>query len=199
MNSRDCTILLDPVGDASIPEGYLLVDTEVAFLQHAVSGKPLFVRGDKLCRWAERFYRGRAILTQEVFSPSRYLKRLCPDLTDEQAKELAQRMQKPGVPITSEWTLPDVLDALLPGGRWYERPSPSHAAWWLLWLEENPTSDAECVLLKQRALWWQNEAGSPLSQLYQAVDAAGAEVILRRWMRLPDTEPLPSDLPSFPG
>lgn len=49
--------LLDRHGDEIVPDGYVLVETEVAFLRNALDKQPLFVRGANLCDWAEIFYR----------------------------------------------------------------------------------------------------------------------------------------------
>ncbi len=198
MTNRCARILLDPACDAIVPDGYVPVDTEVAFLHHALSGQPLLVRGERLCRWAERFYRGRGIPTQEVSSPSHYLKHLCPALTDEQARHLVGRLPQSGAELGSDSKLVDVLYELFPEGRWHEPPSPSHAAWWLLWLDERHASDAERVLLQQMAIQWKHQAEPSLDQVYQAANAQTARELLRRWLRLPDTEALPDDIPPFP-
>lgn len=191
-------VLLDPVGDAIVPEGYQVVDTEVAFLQNAVLPKRLFIRGKWLCEWAERFYKGRGIECQKAMSPSRALQHICPHLTDEQARSLAEHLKENGRIPDPNWKVEDVLYRLFPEGRWFDPLSAEHAAWWLVWLKEKSFSSAEQVLLGQQSESWAQSAEPPLKKIYQTCDPALAEKLVEEWLCLVPRERLEGDLPPFP-
>lgn len=52
-------VLLDRQGDLPAPSGYHVIDSEVEFLRHATDDTSLLIRGERLCAWAEAFYRLR--------------------------------------------------------------------------------------------------------------------------------------------
>jgi hypothetical protein len=191
-------ILLDPVGDAIVPEGYTLVDTEVEFLRRALSSDRLFIRGESLCRWAERFYQGRHVSFRRVDSPSRTLRNLCPDLSEQHAIALANRLQQDGHIPDPRWKIVDVLARLYPQRLWLDPPSAKHAAEWLCWLEEvQPDEDVQ-VLLRQQAQMWREQAEEPLKSLYEAYDCERAEQLLKQWFSIEPRRDVPPDLPEFP-
>lgn len=192
-------ILLDPVGDAIVPEGYRVVDTEVAFLQHALCAERLFIRGKRLCEWAERFYGGRGIEFKHVESPSRTLQRICPELNEQQAQHLAERLIQDGHVPQRDWSIIDVLSRLHPEARWYDPLSVEHAAWWLLWLQETPINEAEQVLLRQQSGIWVQSAEELLKPIYEACDASSAQSLMEEWLCLAPHKQLDADLPSFPA
>ncbi len=191
-------ILLDTHGDAIVPDGYLVVDNEVAFLEHALCSERLFIRGKRLCEWAERFYRGRQIAYKEVASPSRTLQRICPQLSEEQAYHIARRLvQSIHVP-QNDWSVTDILSRLYPEARWYEPLSVEHAAWWLLWLQETSFSKAEQVLLSQQSRIWSERAEEQLRPIYEACNAETARCLMEEWLCLTQRTHLGHDLPPFP-
>jgi len=192
-------ILLDPVGDAIVPEGYTLVDTEVEFLRQALSSDRLFIRGESLCRWAERFYQGRDVSFRRVDSPSRTLRNICPDLSEPQAGSLAGKLVKSGRVPEHRWKIVDVLTGLYPEQSfWRDPPSLEHAARWLLWLNEvHPDEDVQ-VLLRHQAQMWREQAEDLLKSLYAAYDRKHAEQLLSEWFLLTARSYLLPDLPEFP-
>ncbi len=85
--------LLDRSGDARVPEGYTVIDSEVAFLAHAVDDGRWLIRGGRLCEWAETFLAGRRISWQEALSPCHAIQAAVPGLSPEQAAELFARLE----------------------------------------------------------------------------------------------------------
>ena len=68
------SIIFDPNSDAITPDGYTIIDTEMEFLKYATSGKSLFIRGHRLCDWAQAFFDSRRISYSEISSPAKRLK-----------------------------------------------------------------------------------------------------------------------------
>lgn len=198
MKSHPPHILLDKHGDAIVPEGYLVIDDEVAFLEHALRSERLFIRGKKVCEWAERFYRGRQIAYEEVASPSRTLQRICPQLSEEQAHHIALRLvQSKHVP-QNDWSVTDILSRLYPEARWHEPLSVEHAAWWLLWLQETSFSEAEQAVLRQQSYLWSDLTEERLQPVYRAYNAETARHLMEEWLCLTQRTHLGHDLPPFP-
>jgi hypothetical protein len=191
-------ILLDPVGDAIVPEGYRVVDTEVAFLQHALRPERVLIRGKRLCEWAERFYHGRKIECKQVDSPLRTLQQVCAQLSEEQARCLAERLLQGGHVPQSDWSITDVLFRLYPEARWHDRLSAEHAAWWLLWLQEVSLGEAEKVLLSHQSRTWADAAEEQLKPIYGAFDASAAQALMEEWLCLSPRVHLDANLPPFP-
>lgn len=198
----DTSILLDPHGDALVPKGYLLIDTEVAFLRHASGGGKLFIRGQRLCRWAERFFLGRAIQTREVFSPLRLLQKLCPRLLEEEARQVLQILRQHDIEPQQEWQVEHLLTALYGAERWHDPLTLEHSAWWLLWLEGHELTSAEQKLISQQAMLWHASAPEILKPLYTAQEQEQASDLIAQWLgmapkrSLPNLPPFPLDLPS---
>jgi len=65
------SIIFDPNSDAITPDGYTIIDTEMEFLKFATSGKSLFIRGHRLCDWAQAFFDSRRISYSEISSPAK--------------------------------------------------------------------------------------------------------------------------------
>ncbi len=198
MNEAGLEVLLDPVGDAQAPEGCTVIETEVEFLRHALRPHRLFIRGKELCRWAEQFYRGRGIPVRRIASPSCVLREICPELSEQQAKELVERLRQPGIDYL-QWQKPaDILALLYPNGRWYEPPSEEHSAWWLLWLEEVQISEAEQVVLREQASLWEQDAPEALKPMYEACEPHQAQEVLEAWLGLTSERSTGIQLPLFP-
>lgn len=198
MASHPPDIFLDTHEDAIVPEGCLVIDNEVAFLEHALRRERLFVRGKRLCEWAERFYRGRDIPCKTVASPVRTLQHICPQLSEEQARHIAQRLVQRGHVPQDDWIVTDILSRLYPKEGWYEPVSVDHAAWWLLWLQETSFGDAEEVLVREQSNLWSEQADERLRAIYEACNAEAARSLMEEWLCLTQRTHLGHDLPPFP-
>ncbi|GIV67866.1 hypothetical protein [Caldilinea sp.] len=191
-------VLFDSEGDLPAPPGYQVIESEVDFLRHALADTPLFIRGKRLCAWAESFYalRGRPCRHQE--SPSRALQRVFPELTQEQANALTRKMGMTALSFDQvspafvlERCYPD--DSLI----WQGDPSHQHAARWLLWLYAHRPDQAESVILRLFAQHLRQRAGDqPEAQIYQAVNDQQAKAWLDAWLGL--SEQVPVGLGEFP-
>jgi hypothetical protein len=176
-------ILLDPEGDLPAPQGVQVIESEVEFLRHAVSGQVLLIRGARLCQWAQDFYALRGVPTEIIESPRAALQRNF-SLSSEQARELAERIGREYL-SSQELSAVFILNTCFPadGNLWQDRPSPQHSARWLLWLLEHTPSEAEAVILKKFASEVEMRAGeSSIRELYRATDATQAETLLLRWL-----------------
>ncbi len=195
-------ILLDFEGDLPVPSDFILVETEVDFLRYATSGKNLLIRGKELCAWAEDFYSLRKVPVRMIESPSKVLRRVFPELTAEQAREVAQKIDKEFV-SPEEISVVFILDACFPTDYplWHGEPSLEHAARWLLWwLEHNPTQAEKIILEKFASILEQSVEDENVKSLYRATSAEQARTLLWRWLGAEEpfmrsTEEFPIELP----
>jgi hypothetical protein len=177
-------VWLDREGDLPVPPGFQLIETEVDFLRWALAQQPLLIRGWQLCAWAEAFYALRNQPVRVVESPRSVLRRVFPNLSSEQAEELAKKIGKEH--LSDEEISPVfVLTACFPNDfvLWQSAPSLQHAARWLLWLLEHDPSEAVSVILKKFASEMERQADeSPVGELYGATNATEAKKLLWRWL-----------------
>jgi hypothetical protein len=175
-------ILLDREGDLPAPTGVQVIESEVDFLRFVFKPQTLLIRGLKLCEWAESFYNLRGYPMRIVVSPSAALRQVFPELTTEQARELAEKIGKE-ILSTEELSTFLVLNACYPNDYqlWQGRPSREHAARWLLWLIENTPTEAEAVVLRKFTAQLEADDISN-SILYRASTSSQAEKILMGWL-----------------
>lgn len=177
-------ILLDRDGDAPIPEGYLLVASEVQFLRQATEPIALFIRGQTLCDWAERFYKSRKLAYRFVLSPTKELMNLCPDLTLEQAQAILHKLGDSFLTLERPLTVESLLQVFYPMDLWERQPSAQHAAEWLLWLDEQKPEQEVQPLLKVMGKHWTNSAPDEIKVFYGVHCADEACMLLEEWLGL---------------
>ncbi len=173
-------ILLDRNRDAIPPDGYLIIDSEMEFLNKAVSGLPLFIRGKRLCDWAQNFYNGRRIEYQEASSLVNILVETFPGLTNEQADFIVKYLEGKTLPM-NRVTACLVLCTCFPIPLWDGIPCKRHAAEWLLWLDEVEPVNAFQPILKVITNDWK-QIDPELSELYNVYDAQSARDLLIKWL-----------------
>lgn len=177
------TVLLDRTGEARTPNGYSVIETEVAFLRNATLGGRWLIKGQRLCEWAETFLAGRKVAWQEVLSPTAELQAAIPGLSQEHAAKLAARLTsrldelpRPLLPAT-------LANALYPSQLWNASPGRDHAAEWLLWLDNhNDCTTAEQQLLCVLAQQWRHQSPDEWKELYSVVTPEKAREILEQWL-----------------
>jgi hypothetical protein len=173
-------ILLDPDRNAIVPIGYLLIDTEKAFLENATSIGPMVIRGRHLCAWAEAFFSGRHISFTDACSPIRDLVGIFTGLNTEQAEYICNAIGDSLADI-GKISAPVILNACFPMPLWDSAPGKKHSAEWLLWLVDNEPNDAFHPILKAIADDWK-QASPSLSEIYQAQDSSSARVLIGKWL-----------------
>ncbi|WP_298009204.1 MULTISPECIES: hypothetical protein [Anaerolinea] len=177
-------IFLDRQGNLPATPNVHIIKTEVDFLQWATDDTPILIQGEKLCAWAEAFYRLRGQSFEYLESSSDALRKVFPGLTSLQAKELTEKLEQTTI-SPDQITPVFILNHCYPDDLWlwkYE-PSPEHAARWLIWLLEHTPTEAEAVILKKFASDMEMQAGeAPIKELYRATNAAQAETLLLRWL-----------------
>ncbi len=179
-------VLLDRQGDLPVPPGVHEIDSEVEFLRHATDGTPLLIRGERLCAWAEAFYRLRERPFRHQESLSAVLQRIFPALTENQAKSLAQRVGQSTVSpeqVSAEFVLRRCYPSEV--ALWQLAPSSEHAARWLEWLYSHEPDAAENVVLRAFTDLLAREAGqSPEAVAYNARNREQAKQLLHGWLGL---------------
>ncbi len=192
-------VLLDRQGDGNPPSAYLVVESEAQFLNTALSGRPLLVRGEALCRWAETFLRGRGTAYREIESPVAALRRACPALTVAQATELKAALGTNLDRISESLTVRGILQAVYPSGPWDLHPSRAHAARWLLWLADQLVAPYVSPLVTLQAERWASECDAAEEGLYGASNREAACRLLNDWLGLGEgADALMRELGPFP-
>lgn len=194
------SFLLDRNGDARVPEGYTVIESEVAFLAHAVDSGHWLIRGARLCEWAETFLNGRKISWQETLSPSREIQEAIPGLNPEQTAELFAKLEVRFDALPRPLTAQAIAQALYPHHLWQAQLSLDHAAQWLLWLDQSHLTDAERCLIHVIQQRWLFECPDELRPLYDVDGPEAARRVLEEWLgitaethRFP--EPFPAEVP----
>ena len=172
-------ILLDPEGNALVPSGYILIETEVAFLEKATSTNSMMLRGRHLCAWAEAFFSGRNIPYSDACSPIRDLVGIFPGLTIEQAEYICNAIGNSLAKI-EKLSAPAILNACFPMPLWDSAPSKKHGPEWLLWLVDQEPNQAFLPVLRAMAEDWK-QASPQMSEIYQVYDPSSARVLLGKW------------------
>ena len=174
--------LLDRNGEATLPEGYLLIETEVDFLRNYNSGIPLLIRGDDLCDWAIPFFNGRDIIFNEIKSIKKMVMDAFPALTPEHAKVVCSLIMEKNKSIT-EITSHYVLQTIYPMQLWDEPYSIQHGAKWLLWLiEKDPPQYLTAIIEVEINKLKDRNKDNPLSMIYSSVNRLSALQVLNQWL-----------------
>jgi hypothetical protein len=173
-------ILLDRNSDSVPPDGYLVIDSEMEFLDKAISGQPILIRGQRLCDWAQTFYDGRRIAYQEAISLVNLLVTTFAGLSIEQANIINEDLKGKTIAITS-LTAASVLGAFYPIPLWDMIPSKKHAAEWLLWLDETEPGPHLQPILKSISNDWK-QVDPELAEVYNVYDTPSARDLLSRWL-----------------
>jgi len=174
------SIILDRKNNAIPPTGYQIIDTEVAFLENAISGVSLFIRGNRLCTWAKEFYDGRKISYKDAISPVSDLMETFAGLTIEQANFICERLGH-SLPRLEKLSAAEILSACYPIHLWASIPSKKHAAEWLLWLDVTELDDAFQPILRVITTDWKQMA-SELEVIYDVQTQPAAREILAKWL-----------------
>lgn len=198
-------IWLDSLGDADLPPGAILVDTEVEFLRRAVDRQSLLLRGKALCAWAEQFYRARGVSVRPTRSPIQALQAILPDMATVPIQELIERLGSNRMAVLDPHLDPQrLMEALYPmSGLWGAEPSREHAAEWLLWLYEERPSPAVQTAFKPLLDKWRNTTIDPVRNLYAAADYESSCRLLHDWLHIhegsgaPELGEFPSPVPSL--
>jgi hypothetical protein len=173
-------ILLDRNHDAVPPDGYLIIDSEAEFLDKAISGLPLFIRGRRLCDWAQNFYDGRKIACKDALSLVNKLVETFAGLTTEQAHLICKYLEGKILQIDNI-TASMVLCACYPIPLWDIIPSKKHGAEWLLWLDETEPEGVFQPIFRVITNDWK-QIDPELGELYNVFDAPSARNILSKWL-----------------
>jgi len=185
------TIRLDRDGSAPVLDGYTLVSTEVEFLRLATEGRPLHIRGDRLCSWAEAFYTARDIAFQETPSYMRELRSLLPALSATQISGLISLLGSRLESLERPLEVGSLLNAAAPHTLWHQPPSLQHLAEWLLWLEETEILDCVEPLLEPHIVRWQMEELPFETELYGIRTKEAAKQALDAWLGFTDRDSIP--------
>lgn len=192
--------LLDRYGDARVPEGYTVIDSEVEFLVHAVDDGHWLIRGPRLCEWAETFLAGRRVNWQEALSPRREIQAAVPGLSLEQAAELFAKLEAQFDALPRPLSALTIAQALYPHYPWQAQPSLDHAAQWLLWLAQGDLTEAERCLIQVMRQRWLFECPEELRAIYDIAESEAAQRMLEEWLGITSEtpgfpEPFPAEVP----
>ena len=174
-------MLLDRSGLLDAPENYHLVATEVDFLIEALSKNNLFIQKE-LCNWAEAFCKARGITYRELNSPLKELLSVFPKLSESQAEDLIMKTKIKIIEIPPPLTKQKILNTLFPNNIWFEPPSITHAAKWLLWLNESEDNEYLLPLLEDITTEWQDSSPENIRFIYSSNIKNIAKEIIEEWL-----------------
>ncbi len=179
---------LDRDGNAPIPKDYKLVTTEVEFLRSATEGKPLHIRGDRLCTWAETFFIGRGIPYQETSSYTKELQRLLPNLLPSEISGLIEILGSKIETIERPLQIAKLLITIAPLSIWHEDPSLEHLAEWFLWLDSADNLEVIAPLLGEYTSRWTTQEIPFDPQLYKIFTKVAAQETIKSWLGITDRD-----------
>lgn len=174
------SIIFDPNSDAITPDGYTIIDTEMEFLKFATSGKSLFIRGHRLCDWAQAFFDSRRISYSEISSPAKRLKENFIELTDDGISYICTFLGSKAN-LLETYSAQEILNLCYPAPIWNVIPSVKHAAEWLLWLDNEEVNESFLPLIKAITNDWK-QTSPDLGEIYAAIDCQTARSTLQKWL-----------------
>jgi hypothetical protein len=176
-----------------VPEGWRLINSEVAFLKSALSSDKLIIAGD-IYSWAKQFYEARDIIFEIKRQPEEELSDACTGLSASQATALFNRLGETAFDaLERPLQLTDIAQAIWGDYWWHDPLNATHAAQWaFLQLEQSP-SPVEAVLLKVLAAEFQLNSHAREKAVYDALNSKMAFKVLRTWL-----ENKPKDWQTFP-
>ena len=177
---------LDREGNAPVPDGYILVTTEVDFLKRATSGEPIHVRGERLCAWAEAFFEAREIQYIESRSYIQELRSVLPEASSHEIANLIELLGTKLETLDRPLSVDTLLNAAAPLTLWHEPPSLHHLAQWLIWLSKEEQCETLLPLFRSNVTRWQMEELPFTAELYAVQTKDAAQMTLRSWIGLSD-------------
>jgi hypothetical protein len=174
------SIIFDPNSDTITPDGFTIIDTEVEFLKFATSGKSLFIRGHRLCAWAQAFFDSRRISYSEISSPAKRLHENFIELNDDGIKNICAFLGSKAN-LLETYSAQEILNLSYPAPIWNVIPSVKHAAEWLLWLDNEEVNESFSALIKAITNDWK-QTSPDLGEIYAAVDCQTARNTLQKWL-----------------
>lgn len=192
--SPDKPIVLDPTGKYEIPSGYIPITTEVEWMEYfGISASPYWVKGKRLCDWAEEWLKGWGRLNaiaeikqdpclrlQEIFGSLPLPK----EWTEKQQRRVATTLDSYPRDNPVAYLLADITET--DKQIWLGEPSIDNLAVWLAIQVPQDCKPLERV--------WQNQfLEHYLGTYYQTQDKLA---LLRRWLLI--AEPTINELPKYP-
>ena len=104
-------ILLDRDETADPVKGYKIIETEIDFLDAALSGSDLLICGYTLCEWAQSFYRGRSIVCVSAPSVVRDLMHHYSGLSVEHAQYISKKLKATKIEL-ADFSPQEILSSL---------------------------------------------------------------------------------------
>ena len=194
-SNQDKPIVLDPTELYDIPSDYIPITTDVEWIKFfGVSSSPCWVKGERLCKWAEAWLRAWNKMDTNIEikqDPSLKLAALFAPLplpqewTDKkQLLNLATRLESYPQDNPIAYLLADITDSDRP--LWQSKePSIRHLAAWLA-----IQVPQECKPLEQ--VWQHQFQEGELVNYYQTEDKL---LLLRRWLGI--AQPILTDLGEY--
>ncbi len=181
---------LDPRSDNPPAPGSVVVSDEVTLLREFLGSEWLWVRGERLCQWAEGVAQAREQMVDWLGSPADELVKSCPDLSSDQATQLLAELGSRLVGVRRPLEPVEIAQRLWPDlGLFEVEPDPEHAFRWLLWLVERNLGAHDLAFARAVSLRWAVQTVAPLSMFYKASDPHQAWEYIKLWLRLLPTTP----------
>ena len=175
-------VILDERSEVQPLDGFLVVDSDVAFLRYAAAQDDLHIQGRRLCEWARLYFAGRLQAVEEAQTLREKLLDLVPKLSDSEAARLTTLLQETGIRAAHELDKRSLMNVLCPGLAWWAHPDAQHAAAYLVWLIRADPDAALQKLVEPFATSWETVAPAPLNVAYSARSAESARDRFFEWI-----------------
>jgi len=193
--------VLDPSGTESLENEYQLAEDDVSLLQGVLDQRSIFVRGERLCRWASQIADARGYEQIWRKAPVQELLEDCSGISFSEAKNILFRIGELLGSLPRPIKSADVVKLLWPNDAlWGEAPSNQHAFDWLLWCSSRSLPSEDVTLLsviKER--WLADITSDALCQAYKVIHTKDAFELLKSWLGLNKSNiewpSLPAELP----
>ena len=186
---------LDWKGDAEVPAGARLVETETQWLAIAQSlrapdARGVWVRGAHLCEWAAQWWQSAGGTCETVSNALDSLLSVVPNLSRDEAKSVTDALKARGQ--SQALALGEMLALLFPsfgvdGAYWSRSHSDDNrfeiAANWLLWLAEQDAMEPVWAKLVERQTEIWRESNPSSGDLFPATAGAARGAIVS-WLGL---------------
>jgi len=175
--------ILDPSCKAPHDKEFLLVDDDLTLLRGVLAHQPLFVCGERLCRWASQIAEARGLSQVWRKAPAQELLEECPGISLSEAESIIGRIGAQIDDLPRPLFIDDVVRMMWPNEiLFHTEPSVQHAFAWLVWCIGKSLTSEEIALLCVVVEKWMVNSSVDLRRAYHVMTSDDALEIVKAWL-----------------